>query len=464
MAFSLKRRLYESLPLSVKRVLCLVPFSWWAGKAYREVYQRGPWFDRASREELLSYQEQQLGEILQFAVDQVPAYQYLRSVVKRHRPFGALKEFPLLDKDKLQSDVTDYLPRDFEKIPHYEATTGGTSGNQLKLYLDDHSQSIEIGFNYRFCRRMGYTPRQRKATFRGVPFPNLPPGVFWQNNPIYNELQFSPFHMSQESLPFYVEQLIRYRPAYLYGYPSTIDMLAEYILRYSLTFKLPSIKAAFLCSEGCSKAQRRRIEKGFGTRVFSWYGHTERVIFGGECEKNSTYHHFPDYGILEIIDDNGNSCDKEGERGELVGTGLNNYCMPLIRYRTGDYATRLEPRCECGRQWERFAGVEGRWRQDTVYGCGGSRISVAALNTHGPLFERVVRYQYVQDAIGACILKVMPTPDFTEQDRLAIEKAYNRKVGEQVVFTVHVVREIPLTARGKLKLLDSRIAAEMSTQ
>lgn len=457
MAFNFKRKAYESLPVWVKRGVCLVPFRWIAGKAYREVFDRGMWFDKASREDLFNYQEKKLGDMLRFATDQVPAYQPYRSAVERLRPFDALKEFPLLVKDNLQTHIDDYLPRNINEIPHYEISTGGTSGNQLKFYVDDASQSVDTAFVHRLWCRMGYTPRHRKATFRGVPFPNLKQGVYWQHNPIYNELQFSPFHMSEQNMPAYLEQIVRFRTQYFHGYPSAINLLAEFVLRSGLETELPPIKAVFLVSEGITDAQRERIERAFRTRVFSSYGHSERVVLAGECEKNSTYHHFPDYGILEIIDDNGNPCDKEGERGEIVGTGLLNRCMPLIRYRTGDYATRLESQCECGRQWDRFTDVEGRWKQDMVIGKSGTNISVAALNMHGPLFERVVRYQYYQDKPGVCVLKVMVAPEFTERDRAAIEGTYRTKVGEEVEFQVVEVDEIPLTVRGKLKMLDSRI-------
>ena len=112
MAFELKRSLYESLPVPVKRSICLIPFSWLAGKAYRDTYRRGDWFDRASRKDLRQYQERELGDVLLFAVDQVPAYRRLRPIVERHMPFEALKEFPLLDKDTVQANQRDYLPRD----------------------------------------------------------------------------------------------------------------------------------------------------------------------------------------------------------------------------------------------------------------------------------------------------------------------------------------------------------------
>lgn len=460
MAFNLKRRLYESLPVAVKRTVCLIPFSWLAGKAYRSVRVRGLWFDQADKTVLRAWQERELGAALRFTVDQVPAYQGLRSIVERHRPFEALQAFPLLDKDTVQTNQSQYLPRDFQRIPHYETTTGGTSGNQLKIYVDDCSQAVETAFMHRQWARVGYTPRHRKATFRGVAFPNLRPGVFWRHNPIYNELQFSPFHMSEANLGAYVEQIIRFAPSFLHGYPSALDVLAEYVLRHKLTGKLPRFQAALLGSEGASKGQRQRIENAFRTRAYLWYGHSERVVLAGECEQTSACHHFPDYGILEIIDEQGNPCDREGERGEIVGTGLYNRCMPLIRYRTGDYATRLAPECSCGRAWDRFTDVEGRWKQDMVIGRNGTRISLAALNMHGRLFEKVRRFQYYQENPGTCVLKVMAAPEFAEGDRQAIEAAYRDKVGEEVRFEIQLVEDIPLTARGKLKMLDSQVSAK----
>jgi phenylacetate-CoA ligase len=438
-----------------------VPFSWWGGKTYRSIYGRGAWFDHAGREELWHCQEQELGKVLRFATDQVPAYEGLRRIVNKYKPFDALKGFPLLGKETVQAHQQSFLPRNLGRIPHYETTTGGTSGNQLKVYLDDHSQSVELGFMHRQWLRVGYTPKHRKATFRGVAFPNQKPGVFWQHNPIYNELQFSPFHMSANHLGAYIDQIVRFAPSYLHGYPSAIDALAQYISRYHLEDQIPKINAALLGSEAVSTAQREHIERAFRTRVYSWYGHSERIILAGECEKNSTYHAFPDYGILEIIDDEGHPCDRAGDRGEIVGTGFFNRCMPLIRYRTGDYATRAESRCECGRVWDRFTDVEGRWKQEMVVGKTGAKISIAALNMHGPLFERVVRFQYFQEITGTCILKIVVAPQFTEQDRMAIERAYKSKVGDELQINVVVVDEIPLTIRGKLKMLDSPLKINM---
>jgi phenylacetate-coenzyme A ligase PaaK-like adenylate-forming protein len=317
-----------------------------------------------------------------------------------------------------------------------------------------------MGFMHRQWSRVGYTSRERKATFRGVSFGRLRPREFWQENRIYNELQFSPFLMTERNLSSYVEKIIEYSPSFFHGYPSAVDVLAEFIVRHDLVSKIPPIKAILLGSEQTWPSQRRRMERAFQTRVFSWYGHSERVVLAGECEVHSSYHQFPDYGLMEIIDEFGEPLGLEGDRGEIVGTGFYNRCMPLIRYRTEDFATRLSSKCECGRRWDRFEEVDGRWKQDMIIGSDGNRISLASLNMHGSFFDNVARYQYYQDVPGTCVLKIVARDDFRELDRLAIQKAYQDKLGDGLEVLVRIVRDIPLTPRGKLKMLVSRLARD----
>jgi len=157
---------------------------------------------------------------------------------------------------------------------------------------------------------------------------------------------------------------------------------------------------------------------------------------------------------VEIVAEDGSTCRKPGERGELVGTGLLNRALPLVRYRTGDFATLAESNCECGRHWDRFTDIEGRWKQDMLEGRSGARMSIAALNMHGEIFEHVARYQYYQNEPGRCVLRVMTTPGFSEADEAAILDAYLAKVGDELDMSIEVVDDIPLTERGKLKLLE----------
>lgn len=455
--FDVKRRLYENLPTSVKRSVRLLPFHFLAGAPYREVLNRQAFFDSADRSEILAFQERELRNVLDFATRFVPAYSHLKSDVERRAPFDALKEFPLLEKDDIQNDLERFLPTNINSIAHYETTTGGTTGNQLKILLDNSSQSVEMGFMHRQWARVGYMPRHRKATFRGVTFKNLDIERPWQENPIYNELQFSPFHMNQQNLAAYVDRIVYFQPKYFHGYASAIDNLAEYVMRNGRPKGFPNLNAILLGSEGVSDAQRERIETAFETRVFSWYGHSERVILAGECEISTDYHAMPDYGLLELVNDKGQNVIEEGSRGEIVGTGFYNRAMPLIRYRTGDLATRLDCQCECGRCWDRFSDVEGRWKQEIIVGKNGAKISLAALNMHGKVFTNVIRYQYFQDTPGELVIRLMTNPSFGESDMQSIQSAYTAKVAGELNVKPIVVEDIKLTPRGKLKRFETRL-------
>ena len=455
-SFGLKRRVYDALPEVIKQPLGWIPFRYIAGSSYRRTLERGRSLDRAPRTDLLAYQERELGRVLAFTTEQVPAYRALRATVARLAPFEALRAFPLLSKDELQADMARFLPRDFERIPHYECTTGGTTGNQLKLYVDNDSQSVEIAFLHRQWARVGYTPARRKATVRGVHFRHLAQGRYWQSNPVYNELQFSPFHMNDGTLADYWERLVHFRPAFLHGYPSAIVLLAGFLGRRGLAGSYRGLEAVLLGSEALDPGDRQEIEGVLGARAFSWYGHSERVVLGGECEVSTSYHHFADYGVLEIVDDEGREVTL-GDRGEIVGTGLLNRSLPLIRYRTGDRARRLEPRCACGRALDRFDEVEGRWQREYVIGRNGSRISPAALNMHGPFFDRVRRYQYYQSTPGRMELRLMVGEGFGPQDERALIEAFREKTGDELEVELRVVEDIPLTARGKLRRLIQEI-------
>ncbi len=441
----------------MKKICCKVPFSMIAGKEYREVYHRGDWFDQASREEILAYQERALGRLLRHATMEVPAYFFLRSVVEKFNPLEALSAFPFLEKEELQKYPDRYLSRNLDQTQCYETTTGGTSGNQLRFHLDDHSQSMETGFMHRQWKRVKYKAKDKKVVFRGVSFDNLKPNVFWQENPIYNEIQFSPFHMSDANLESYLIEFIRYQPKFVHGYPSAVEIFADYILRNDKTKLIPKVQAVLLGSEGTTDQQRRIIERGLGARVFSWYGLSERVALGGECEKNSSYHLMPDYGYVEIIKEDGSLCYEEGDEGEIVGTNLFNFSMPFIRYKTGDWAKRLSAECECGRNWDRITEVKGRWKKEFVVGSSGAKISTAALNMHGDLFNSVQRFQYFQDKPGKMVIKILPKKEFSNSSQELIESAYKKKVGDELQVKIRIVDDIPLTKRGKVKMLDSRI-------
>jgi phenylacetate-CoA ligase len=251
--------------------------------------------------------------------------------------------------------------------------------------------------------------------------------------------------------------LLDYDPDFIYAYPSTAITLCQFLERSNKTLS-EGIKAILVGSENVYEGQDKYIERISGKRVFRWYGHSEKLVLAGECEKSKYYHAFPQYGYVEFINENGEPA-RPGEFAEIVGTGFINTVVPFIRYRTGDYCTYLGERCpECGRNYPIFSDVRGRWTQEVLYGRHGNSICMSAINMHSDYFKNVFRYQFYQDTPGEALLKIMPRRGFSEKDKTAILKEFNDKFDGNVVVKATIVEDIPLTQRGKYKFIDQNIS------
>ena len=81
---------------------------------------------------------------------------------------------------------------------------------------------------------------------------------------------------------------------------------------------------------------------------------------------------------------------KEGERGEVVGTNLQAFNMPFIRYRTGDIVTKGAELCSCGQPYSVLSGIEGRMH-DYFHLPGGRVLGPFSLT-----FKILSRYPWVR--------------------------------------------------------------------
>jgi phenylacetate-CoA ligase len=273
-----------------------------------------------------------------------------------------------------------------------------------------------------------------------------------------DEVVFSGFHLQRRSLSAYLDGMRRFRAEFLHAYPSSAELLARLLEELPLD-RRPRFRALLLGSENLYPAQRAYLERTFSCRVFAWYGHSEKTLLGGGCEVSDDYHLFPQYGVLEVVDERGEPV-APGGRGTLVGTGFLNRAMPFLRYATDDRALLLEGSCRCGRAYPRLAEIEGRWEGELLYANGGAAFSMTALNTHSTVFARVARFRLRQEKIGEVTVLVVPREGFGDLDAARIAEEYGRRAGGQIRFRVQVVEELGLTGRGKFKFVEQLVPAE----
>jgi phenylacetate-CoA ligase len=440
------RQTYDVLPVPLRRMVSWVPLGWRLGPAYRHRLAHILRTDRQSAADLRRLQSAELARLLERACRRVPFYRDRYSHLLGRDPWEALRRIEAVTKQEVQRDPERFTDPSVPRRATYETSTGGTSGRPLQIVLDKVGFQIEWAFQVAQWMRAGYRPGMRKATFRGVAFPE---GRLWQENPVYDEVQFSPFAMSAANLPHYVTKLREWSPAFLYGYPSALTLLARWLEAHPDP-AFPRVRALLCGSEGIRPGQREYLERVLGARMFSWYGMSEKVVLAGECEASATYHSFPQYGITEILDRQGRLSAETGAAGELVGTGFINRSMTLIRYRTGDHSEIVGDHCEsCGRHHLLLGPVRGRWIQEMVIGRSGAPVSLTALNMHGHVFKGIDQFQFHQREPGRCTLRVVAPQALTAETRNRIVGALRDKTGNDVDWRLEEVPRIELSPRGK---------------
>jgi phenylacetate-CoA ligase len=282
-------------------------------------------------------------------------------------------------------------------------------------------------------------------------------GKFWEYDPINKSLVLSSYHLTDENMPTYIEKIREFEPKFIQAYPSAITILAKFMKENNIE-PFPSIKAILCGSENLYPSQRKLLEDVFKCRIYSWYGHTEQAVLAGECEHSTYYHIFPEYGIVELMGDDGKMVKKEGGIGEIVATGLNNFIFPFIRYKTMDLGVYTNKKCECGREYPLLKRVEGRL-QELIIAKDERLITLTALifAQHFNAFSKIKEMQLVQEREGEIIVNIVKTENYSDKDEQEILKKMQRTVDNQLDITFNYVDEIPRTARGKYMFLIQKL-------
>jgi phenylacetate-CoA ligase len=385
-------------------------------------------------ESIKVYQLSQLKQILVHSYQNVPYYQELFDKIgfdpSKFSGFEEMEQIPFLTKEIIKENFEKLISKKVVKNGSYLATTGGSTGEPLKVLLDYDSIFKENAFIYYFRKRLGYEFEDKLGTFRGIEFGNK----LWKLNPMYNELVFSPFKLSRVTLKEYVDRINEYNPNYLNGYLSSIFMFAKLLDESNLKLTI-KLKGIFLISEDIDDFKRNFVEQFFSARSSTFYGHSERCVIAEEViSKRYVFDSF--YGYTEQI-------MNEYDQLLIVGTGFLNYTMPLIRYMTDDVCTP-----ENGSFY-----ISGKWKgTDGLYGKNNEYFGHAAFNFHTDIFKNISGYQFVQKEKGKADLLIVANKDFKLSEVDAMKKEIDRKTKSVIAFNIKIVDNLILSPSGKFKM------------
>ncbi len=384
------------------------------GRAFRKISSELEKTQHFNDLELREWQDKKLNLLIQHAYKNVPYYGSLFKKLKITpddiRNIDDFRKLPLLSKEDVRNYSNDLLDRNANKAFLNWDFTSGTSGKPLRFYRDLYSINFENAVLWRQKKWGGISPYDRIAVLRDeqvVPF-NVKKAPFWRYSAPERKIFLSAYHISKENTLDYVRAIEDFKPKAIEAVASSLYILSKFIKEKGISLRAASIKAIFTSSEILLPEHRDLIEEVFNARIYDYYGSTERAAAIHMCEQGA-YHVVPEYGIAEFL-----PLDDESGKLELVGTGLHNYAMPLLRYRTGDIVQLSGRDCECGRRFEVAERIEGRL-SDFFTLRDGRIISEVYFILQG-LQDTIKESQIIQEDFDRIRLKFVPINGFCKKD------------------------------------------------
>jgi phenylacetate-CoA ligase len=389
--------------------------------------------------------------IVNEAIEKVPYYNKIY-----HKPIRNFPEFlekiSFIDKDIVMNNWEDFHNNDLNNSKVIFGTTGGTSGKQLKLILPKKRYIFELATMHTIWANVGWRG-QTRGVLRNH---HLEDSQTFKTNFIKNEIIFDGFR--NDKIYYYeIYNLMKEHSIhYIHAYPSSAYQFSLFLKNENLD---ASFIKAFLCgSEGVMPEQKFLIENQLGIKMYSWYGHSEKLVLGGHCSKSDNFHIEPTYGYFELIDNNGDAISEPGKVGEIVGTTLHNPYMPLIRYRTGDFAEYVGDFCpHCKRYLPLIKNIQGRWDYNKIYFKDMSYTTITALNLHNSLYTHIEGLQYVQKDYGKLVIYIKKTPSYDNFIENQFKQHFDKSFGNNCDYIIEYVEQLYKESNGKFLLLKQLI-------
>ncbi|MEO8934519.1 MAG: AMP-binding protein [Xanthomarina sp.] len=426
-----------------------------------------PQIEKASAQEIKTFQEEKLKALLQYLNTQSPYYKrvFKEQNIDIHsiQTLEDLSKIPTTTKDELQHYNNDFLCVPKNKIIDY-VTTSGTLGDPVIFALTDKDldrladnealsfacsgvtendvMQLMTTIDRRFMAGLAYFLGARKL---GAGIIRVGAGI--------PQLQW--------------DSILKFKPTYLIAVPSFLLKLIEYAHQHNIDLNATGVKGAICIGEPLRNQDfslnilAEKITSQWPIELYSTYASTEMNTAFNECEKQQGGHHHPELIIVEILDDNDQPVS-EKEVGELTITTLGIEGMPLLRFKTGDMVQAHTEPCGCGRNTLRLGPVVGRKKQMIKY--KGTTLYPPAMDNILNDFSEVDCYiiEISSNAIGTDEIWIKIATNSPTDDLLSrIKDHFRAKLRVSPRIEIHDKKEIlklqfPIMSRKPVMVIDNR--------
>ena len=335
-----------------------------------------------------------------------------------------LQSWPLLSKATVQANPRAF--RDHSQWLTATSTTGGTTGAPLRVSRSLRCIAFEQACLDRMMQMLGADGRAaRCASLRtdAIKAPDDFQPPFWVSAAGGRRMLFSSSHLNAATVRSYAQALASFDPDVLLGYPTSLEALCVLLDRTGTKLHLRRV----LCSsETLHSHVWQEAHRVLGCSLLDYYGQAERVALACATQPG-TYRFVPGYAHVEF---ERVGSEQDHDLYEIVGTGLWNLSMPLVRYRTADLirvpsawgAAELE---ELALGMRTFSGVLGR-SGDILLSPEG--VQVTGLTYIYRDVPHVMRIQVIQESLHRVRILVLASDGYSPRDEQQLLANVRRRV------------------------------------
>lgn len=411
-----------------------------------------------SRERLDGYRVERLRAFLTLIGQTVP---YYRDLFARtgFRPeqvasLDALTQLPLLTKADIRAATEAFKADHHGPLSRYN--TGGSSGEPLIFYMGKGRKSHDVAAKWRATRWWGVDIGDPELVVWGSPVELGAQDRIRQLRDRLMRSELLPaFEMSPANLDRFVQTIRDCRPAMLFGYPSSLSLIARHAQQKGIAMDKLGIKVAFVTSERLYDEQRQIITDVFGCPVANGYGARDAGFIAHACPHGSLHISAEDI-IVETIDAEGRPTPP-GVAGEIVVTHMATADFPFVRYRTGDVGVLSNDPCSCGISLPVLSEVQGRTTDFVVAQDGTIMHGLALIYTVRDL-PGVEKFKIVQESLDRTEVLIVANDVYMQASEARIVRDFKTRLGSGVQVIVRYVGDIPHEKSGKYRYVISKLA------